>query len=229
MIDIAGKNAFITGSSRGVGQQIALGLAQHGCNIILHGRTAENCLQTCHLLERYGVKVYIVHGDLGEEVHVHHVITQVKDLGIPVDILYNNAAIMSTYESDIWEHSWEAWMKSMKTNVFAMYTLCAAFVPQMDEQGFGRVVNLISGIHQTPELAPYGASKWAAIKLTEDLASKYADTNVRINSLDPGWLRTDMGSQDAPNPVEAVLPGALQPALLASDGPTGKAFEALGA
>ena len=227
MINIKGKNALITGSSRGVGQQIAIGLAQQGCNIVLHARNKESCAVTQEILKAYKVDVYVVFGELSDETSVLDVIARVTALGIEIDILYNNAGMMSSYESNIWNHSWEAWMMSMKTNVFAMYTLCSAFVPLMAEQGFGRVVNLISGIHKTPELAPYSASKWAVIKLTEDLASKYAGTNVKINALDPGWLRTDMGSQEAPNPVEAVLPGALVPALLDHDGVNGEAFEAL--
>lgn len=228
MISIKGKNALVTGSSRGVGQQIAIGLAQKGCNVVLHARTIEACAATEQLLAEYDVNVYVVAGELSEEASVQEVIAQVNALGIDIDILYNNAGMMVPYEADIWKHSWEAWMTSMKTNVFSMYTLCGAFIPQMAERGFGRVVNLISGINKTPELAPYGASKWAVIKLTEDLASKCANTNVKINALDPGWLRTDMGSQEAPNPVEAVLPGALVPALVNNDGVSGEAFEALG-
>lgn len=228
MISIKGKNALVTGSSRGVGQQIAFGLAQKGCNVVLHARTIEACAATEQLLAEYDVNVYVVAGELSEEASVQEVIAQVNALGIDIDILYNNAGMMVPYEAGIWNHSWEAWMTSMKTNVFSMYTLCGAFIPQMAERGFGRVVNLISGIADTPELVPYGASKWAVLKMTEELASKYANTNVKINSLDPGWLRTDMGSQDAPNPVEAVLPGALVPVLLDRDGVSGEAFEALG-
>lgn len=228
MINIQGKNALVTGSSRGVGQQIAIGLAQKGCNVVLHARTKEACAATIDLLKEYDVDIHVVSGELSEEVSVLDVIAQVNALGIDIDILYNNAGIMVPYEADIWNHSWEAWMISMKTNVFSLYTLCGAFIPQMEERGFGRVVNLISGIAGTPELVPYGASKWAVLKMTEELASKYANTNVKINSLDPGWLRTDMGSQDAPNPVEAVLPGALVPVLLDRDGANGEAFEALG-
>lgn len=228
MINITGKNALITGSSRGVGQQVSLGLAKKGCNIILHARTAASCQKTLQMLSEYPVAVHVVYGELSDEAGVHRVIKQVEKLGIDVDILYNNAAIMTAHQSDIWQHSWEDWMLTMKTNVFAMYTLCSAFVPQMAERGYGRVVNLSSGISKTPELAPYSASKWAVIKLTEDLASRYKDTKVRINSLDPGWLRTDMGSQNAPNAVEAVLPGALAPVLVANDGATGQEFKALG-
>ena len=228
MINMQGRNALITGSSRGVGQQIAIGLAQKGCNVIVHSRTKNGCARTIQMLKEYSVSVYSVFGELSDEASVHKVIRQCNALNIDIDILYNNAGMMVPYQNDIWQHSWESWMTSMKTNVFSMYTLCSAFIPQMEERGFGRVVNLISGINKTPELAPYGASKWAVIKLTEDLASKYANTNVKINALDPGWLRTDMGSQDAPNLVEAVLPGALVPALLEEDGVSGESFEALG-
>jgi NAD(P)-dependent dehydrogenase (short-subunit alcohol dehydrogenase family) len=97
----------------------------------------------------------------------------------------------------------------------------------MVENGFGRVINLSSGIKDVPELAPYGATKWAVNKLTEDLAAKLVGTGVRINTLDPGWLRTDLGGQHADHPVEAVLPGALAPALIDNDGPLGIQFSAI--
>lgn len=227
MIDINGKNALVTGSSRGVGQQIVQGLAKLGCNIIVHGRTKESCAKTLELLKRYPVKVYCVYGELSDEKRVNQVIQQVQDLNVSVGILYNNAAIMKAYHNDYWNHSWDEWMDTFKVNVFAMYSLCGAFIPQMVENGFGRVVNLSSGIMDQPELAPYGASKWAVIKLTDDIASKLKDTPVRINALDPGWLRTDMGGENADNPVEAVLPGALEPVLIEDDGPIGKQFSAI--
>ncbi len=227
MIDINEKNALITGSSRGIGQQVAKGLAKLGCNIIVHGRTRENCKTTLELLKIYNVKVFCVYGDLSSEAQVYNVINQVKNLKIKVDILYNNAAVMTPYKVDIWDHSWEDWMLSMKVNVFAMYTLCAVFIPAMIENGFGRVINLVSGIKDQPELMPYGASKWAVMKLTDDIAVKLKDTGVRINTLDPGWLKTDLGGEYAEHPVEAVLPGALAPALVESNGPNGETFSAI--
>jgi short-subunit dehydrogenase len=227
MMDVTGKYALITGSSRGVGQQIALGLAAKGCNIILHGRTASSCDVTLRLLIGVKVKIFTVYGELSLENEVHSVIDQVNNLDVPVDILYNNAAIMSPYRNDYWEHSWDDWMESMKVNVFAVYTLCSAFIPSMLDRGFGRVINLVSGIKDEPELAPYASSKWALIKLSEDLASKIKDSDVRINMLDPGWLRTDLGGEFANNAVEDVLPGALAPALVDSDGANGVLFEAL--
>lgn len=227
MINIEGKTAFITGSSRGVGQQIAKGLASRGCHIILHGRTKDSCSASLALLEEYPVKVAVVYGELSEESQVNEVIRQVKNLKTTVDILYNNAAMMSPYHEDFWTHSWEEWTRSFKVNVMAMYSFCAAFIPEMLKQDFGRVINLTSGIKDQPELAPYGASKWAVNKLSDDIAAKLKDTGVKINTLDPGWLRTDLGGENAEHPVTAVLPGALAPALIGYDGPNGHFFSAI--
>lgn len=227
MIDLKGKNAFITGSSRGIGQQIAIGLANLGCNIIIHGRTKQSCIKTEHILKQYNIKTYSVFGELSLEDSVTNLIKQVQILNIKIDILYNNAGIMTPYKTDYLEHSWEDWTTSMKVNVFSVYSLCSAFIPLMLENKFGRIINVISGIKHEPELAPYGASKWALIKLTDDFAVKLKDTNVRINTLDPGWLRTDLGGKYAEHPVESVLPGALAPALIENNGPNGKSFSGI--
>jgi len=227
MIDIKGKNALVTGSSRGIGQQIVEGLAKLGCNVIVHGRTKESCNKTLQILKNYNINTYCIYGELSNESQVNDLIEQVNDLHITIDILYNNAALMSPYKTGYWSHSWEDWMVSFKVNVIAMYSLCSAFIPLMLENGFGRVINLTSGIMHEPELAPYGASKWAVNKLTDDLAVKFKNTVIRINTLDPGWLQTDLGGPNAHNPVEAVLPGALAPALIENDGPNGIEFSAI--
>lgn len=227
MTQFRGKNALITGSSRGAGQLIAQGLAKFGCNIVVHGRTRESCTKTLELLKKYNVNVYCVYGDLSVESQVNQLINQVRDLKINIDILYNNAAIMTPFNEDIWSLSLDEWMETCKVNVFAMYSLCGAFIPAMIENGFGRIINLTFGIKNQPELAPYGASKWAVNKLTDDIAAKLKNTGVRINTLDPGWLRTDLDGQNADHPVEAVLPGALAPALVEDDGPNGQFFSAI--
>jgi len=227
MIDLKGKNAFVTGSSRGVGQQIVQGLAKLGCNVIVHGRTQAGCAKTLALLKKYDVNTHCVFGELSDETQVNLLIKQVKDLKISIDVLYNNAALMSPYRKNFWTHTWDDWTESFNVNVLAMFSLCRAFIPPMIENGFGRVINLTSGIKHQAELAPYGASKWAVNKMTDDLAVKLKDTGVRINTLDPGWLRTDMGGENADHPVEAVLPGALAPALIENNGPNGEFFSAI--
>jgi len=227
MIELKGKNALITGSSRGIGQQIALGLAKLDCHIIVHGRTKESCVRTLKMLEEFNVNTYSVFGELSDEKNVKNLINQVQNLNINVDVLYNNAAIMTPFHENIWSHSWDEWAESFSVNVMALYSLCSAFIPKMIVNGFGRVINISSGIKDKPELAPYGASKWAVNKLTEDIASKLENTGVRINYLDPGWLRTDMGGENAEHPVEAVLPGVLAPVLVADNGPNGQFFSAI--
>jgi len=227
MIKLTGKTAFITGSSRGIGQQIAIGLAQHGCAVIVHGRKKESTKETLELLKPYKVKTYSVYGELSQDDQINHLIDQVNALNIPVDILYNNAGIMRAYREDIWTHTTEDWLETYKVNVVAMYKLCSAFIPLMIENNFGRVVNTTSRIMNQPELAPYGASKWAVDKLSQDIAAALVDTPVRINYFDPSWLRTDLGGEHADNPVEAVLPGALAPILIADDGPNGQLFSAM--
>lgn len=227
LIVLKDKNALVTGSSRGIGQQIVEGLAKLGCNVIVHGQTEESCATTLQILQKYPVKTYCIYGVLSDEKQVNSLIKQVQNLNIRIDILYNNAAIMTPYQKDYWKHSWDDWMMSMKVNVFSMYSLCSAFIPPMIENGFGRIINLTSSIKDQPELAPYGASKWAVNKLTEDIAIKLVGTGVRINTLDPGWLRTDLGGEFAEHPVEAVLPGALAPALIDDNGPNGNLFSAI--
>lgn len=227
MTELKGKNALITGASRGIGRQIALGLAERGCNIIVHGRAKESCTETLRQLEKHPVKTYCVYGDLSDKEQTDQMIAQVQRLSVSIDILYNNAAIMTPYHDDFRSHSRKEWIETFKVNVIAIYELCSAFIPAMIQNGFGRVVNVTSGIKDKPELAPYGASKWAVRKLTEDLAVKLKNTGVRINALDPGWLQTDMGGKEADYPVTAVLPGGVAPVTIENDGPNGRLYSAI--
>lgn len=217
--------ALVTGSSRGIGQQIAVGLASHGCNVIVHGRTVEHAADTLRLLEPYGVQSTVVSGDLAGAAGIESVIAGVKNGPGVVDILYNNAAIQNAWKP-VFEIPLEDWQRSFQVNLFAMVALCNAFVPGMRERGWGRVINLTSGIKDTPNLAPYSVSKAAVDKYSRDLAAELRGTNVLVNYLDPGWLKTDMGGPNAMHPVETVLPGALVPALLEDYGPSGTFFAA---
>jgi 3-oxoacyl-[acyl-carrier protein] reductase len=219
------KWALVTGSSRGVGQQIALGLARRKCNVIVHGRTESNTAKTLQQLKAYGIQTHAVSGDLESAEAVDAVIRQVKAGPGPVDILYNNAAIQNQWKP-IWEINLDEWLRTFQVNLFAMIALCNAFAPQMKERGFGRIINLTSGIRDTPHLAPYSVSKAAVDKYSRDLAAELKGTNVLVNYLDPGWLKTDMGGPDAEQAVETVLPGALVPALLEDHGPSGRFYAA---
>ncbi|MBC8135923.1 MAG: SDR family oxidoreductase, partial [Fibrella sp.] len=166
-----------------------------------------------------------VSGDLGSAAGVADVVRGVNERNVPVDILYNNAAIQNAWR-EIWDITQEEWQASFQTNLFAVVALCNAFAPPMKARNYGRIINLSSGIKGTPQLAPYSVSKAAIDKYTQDLAAELRGTNVLANTLDPGWLRTDMGGPNAMGDVESVLPGALVPALLADSGPSGTNYSA---
>jgi NAD(P)-dependent dehydrogenase (short-subunit alcohol dehydrogenase family) len=217
--------ALVTGSSRGIGRQIALGLAARKCNLILHGRAPGNTDGTAKMLIGAGVKVRSVSGELESPEGIAGIVDGVRRGPGEVDILYNNAAVQNVWTS-VWDIPLAEWQAVFQVNLFAVVALCNAFVPGMVRRGFGRIVNVSSGIRDTPSLAPYSVSKAAIDKYTADLAAELKGTNVLVNCMDPGWLRTDMGGPNAEHPVESVLPGALVPVLLDEGGPSGRLFAA---
>lgn len=220
-----GKWALVTGSSRGIGQYIALGLANEGCNIIVHGRNTENCTETMELLKDYEVECFTAPGELLNQADVQGIIDAVFNKIQGIDILYNNAAVMSR-PGKIWEIAADEWQRVLQINLFSVIMLCNAFVPGMKKRGYGRIINLSSGIKEQPDLAPYSVSKAAIDKYTQDLAFEFKNDNVLINYLDPGWVKTDLGGPDAWFEMDTLLPGVLIPALLEDNGPTGRYYAA---
>lgn len=222
---LAGRWALVTGSTRGIGQQVALGLAQFDCNVVVHGRTLKNAKETLGLLREYPVETAVVAGDLGTEKGIRAVVRGVERGPGHIDILYNNAAIQNQWQS-VWEIERATWQDAFDVNVFALIALTNAFAQGMVERGYGRIINVTSGIRDIPHLAPYSVSKAAVDKYTADLAAELEGTNVLVNTVDPGWLRTDMGGPNADHDVTTVLPGALVPVLLEDNGPSGERFAA---
>jgi NAD(P)-dependent dehydrogenase (short-subunit alcohol dehydrogenase family) len=225
MHTLQNRIALVTGSSRGIGRQIALGLAKRRCNVVIHGRTLDHLTATETLLAGLGVRIFKIDGDLGTDAGIESVVRGVAAGPGHIDILYNNAGISSGW-TPILETPISTWIETLRVNLFSAIAVCNAFVPGMKKHGFGRVINLTSGIRETPHLAPYSVSKAAIDRFTEELAVDCRGSGVLVNGLAPGWLKTDLGGPDAMFPVETVLPGALVPALLGDDGPSGIIFNA---
>jgi len=216
--DIKGKWALVTGASRGIGQQIALGLAGLGVNLVLHSSSKENQTGTKELLKDSDVLFHSVEGRLDDPDAIGAFVTEAENLSGGIDILYNNAALM-TPETPIFDTPQSDYEKSFQVNVYSVIQTCAYFAPKMVSRGFGRIINVSSGIKDTPKLDAYSITKAALDKYTRDLAIELEGSGVLANMLDPGWCRTDMGGAGAYNHVTSVLPGALIPAMLGKGEP----------
>src|SRR5690606_25539127 len=131
-----------------------------------------------------------------------------------IDILYNNAAIMTPFRASYIETPADDFRLSFEVNVISPIRITYRLLPTMLERRWGRIVQVTSGIQDQPELMAYAASKAALDKFVRDTVPSLRGTGVLMNLLDPGWLRTDLGGPRAPNAVESVLPGALVPALV---------------
>ncbi len=222
---VRGKVALVTGSSRGVGRLVAEALAKEGARLLLHGRSEAACAETLRLVRAAGAEAQVLAGELSDPAQVERIADRALELG-GVDILYNNAAVMHPWREHIEDHTAEDWVWSFQVNVIAIVRLCARLVPTMRQRGWGRIVNVTSGIDKTPQLAGYGASKWAVDKFTDDLAAELKGTGVIVSRLDPGWLRTDLGGPQAPNDPSTVLPGALVPVLIPDSTSGGQFYRA---
>jgi 3-oxoacyl-[acyl-carrier protein] reductase len=215
-IDLRGRWALITGASRGVGRQIALGLAAKGVNLVLHSRAVEHCAALVDALGRQ-VKVAAVGAELAHESEVARLVAEALAASGGIDVLYNNAAIMTPYRTDYAQVTTDEYRRSFVVNFLAPVLITHDLLPGMLARRFGRIVQVTSGIRNEPELMAYAASKAALDKFVRDTAVKLHGSGVTMNLLDPGWLRTDLGGPKAPNAVESVLPGALVPALVDDD------------
>lgn len=225
MLDIRGRWALVTGASRGVGRQVAGALADRGCRLIVQSRSLEHTDALVAELRARGLTVHALAAELTDQAQVVELGRRALAISGGLDILYNVAGVQAGYREDYFETDPEDYRRCYQVNAIAPITLCGLALPGMIERGFGRIVNVTSGIKDQPQLMAYAASKAALDKYVYDMAPHLAGTGVSMNLLDPGWLRTDLGGPNAPNPVESVLPGAMAPVLL-EDGTSGTWFSA---
>lgn len=223
--DIRGKWALVTGASRGIGRQISLGLAKEGCNVVLHSRDASHTVGLAAELEAMGVQTRQFAAELSDQAQVDALVAYALSETPGIDILYNNAAVMTPYRVDWLNFPAEDFRVSFETNTISLIRICLGVIPGMTERKWGRIINVTSGVQNQPEMTAYAASKAAVDKFVSDTSGRIVKHGILMNLLDPGWLRTDLGGPNAPNSVESVLPGALVPALL-TDRTHGKLFRA---
>lgn len=225
MVDVKGRWALITGASRGIGYLAAKFMAEKGCNLVLHGRTEEHCAKILEEVRALGVEAYAVGAELSDLDAVGRMLSAIDEKGTPVDIVMNNAGLQIAYRTEYLKTPASDYDISFRINTIAPMMICYHFLPLMEKRGFGRIVNTTSGIALEPEQAGYSASKAALDKVTIDLGSKYEGTDIMLNLTDPGWCRTDLGGQQAPNAPESALPGVVVGAFV-DDKKSGRNFAA---
>ena len=223
MVNVQGKWALITGASRGIGYLAARFMAEQGCNLVLHSRKVEHCHKILQEVLIYGVKAYVVSAELSDLADVGAMLSFIDSKKTPIDIILNNAGIQIAYRDEYLNTPIEDYEISFRINTIAPMMICYHFLPNMAERGFGRIVNTSSGIQLDPHQAGYSASKAGLDKVTVDIGSKYDGTDVIISLTDPGWCRTDLGGENAPNAPESAIPGVVVGAFV-DDKKSGRRF-----
>ena len=207
MYEVKGKWALITGAARGIGYLTAKFMAGQGCNLILHSRDLRHTERVLAEVRGMGVEAAAVAADLQDPDAVARMLAEIDALGVPVDIVHNNAGLQVAYRVDYAATPVSDYETSFRVNTIAPAMICYHFLPRMIARGTGRILNTTSGIALDVHQAGYSASKAALDKITIDLGSLVQGTDVMINLTDPGWCRTDLGGPQAPNAPESAIPG----------------------
>jgi NAD(P)-dependent dehydrogenase (short-subunit alcohol dehydrogenase family) len=188
MYELHGRNALITGAAHGIGQAIALRLADEGCNVAIFDRDADAAEKTAEAVRQKGRKAAVATGDIGDEQSVSSgMAALIREIG-HVDILVNNAGILRV--GKLIESSVQDWRDSFSTNVDGVFWSCRAVLPHMVERRSGCVVNTASwlGKRALANYSSYCATKFAVVALTQSLALEMAEHGIRVNAVGPGII-----------------------------------------
>lgn len=196
LFTLKGRTALITGSSRGIGAAMAVGLGRAGANMVVHYvENVETANDVCQSIQSLGSQAVAVKGDLRDASAVENIAAQALDAFGQIDILIHNASIQ--FRTD-----WRAITREQATelfniNLFSALELTQRLAPPMIARGWGRML-MIGSVQQMvphPQMALYAASKSALENLTRNLAKQLAASGVTANTLAPGVIDTDRNKQ----------------------------------
>ena len=221
--------AVVTGGNKGIGYEICRQLVRKGLRVMLTSRDAEKGREACRKLEKEGLDVLHHQLDVTDQASVASVARHIENEYDRVDVLVNNAGIsIDGRSTSVLREKEETFRTTLETNFYGALRMCQALVPLMQKNRYGRVVNLSSGLGQLDDRGDgtpaYRVSKTALNVLTRMVASAVEGNNILVNSMCPGWVRTDMGGRGASRTVEQGAETAVWLAMLAHDGPTGGFF-----
>jgi 3-oxoacyl-[acyl-carrier protein] reductase len=183
-VDLSGEVAVVSGGAQGLGHAIALSLRQAGAQVAIWdvGAAAP---------EADGATFHAVTVDVTSEAAVQDATRRTLDRFGSVSILVNNAGIAGPHRP-AWELAAADWRQVIEVNLTGAFLCCQALIPHMRTQGYGRIVNIasVAGKEGNPFIAAYAASKAGLIALTKSLGKELADTEIRVNCITPGAIRT---------------------------------------
>jgi 3-oxoacyl-[acyl-carrier protein] reductase len=189
-LQLAGKVALVTGSSSGIGAEIARTLAREGTTVIVHGRSSTSAEQVAQSIASQDGKAVVVTGDLTTDKGAEQVVSAALAVTGAVDILINNAG---TYANQGWmESTAEEWAARYNANVLSVVRLVQRLIPQMKARGWGRIIQMASGEATQPFafMPDYAVTKAALVNLTVSLAKEVARTGITVNTVSPGIIVT---------------------------------------
>ena len=219
------RTALVTGSNRGIGLEVCRQLARLGHRVVLTARDPAGGARAAEAVAKEGGDVLFESLDVSREDSVFACAERLTAADRAVDILVNNAGVYP--HGGLLDTSPEVFRETLAVNFLGALWTSLAFVPGMQRRRWGRVVNVTSGYgflkDGVPGPAAYALSKSALNALTVKLASEVV-RGVKVNTADPGWVRTRMGGSSAPRSVEDAAAGIVWLATLPDDGPTGGFF-----
>lgn len=229
------KVAVVTGGNRGIGLEICRQLADLGIIVILTSRDDYKGLTVCKMLEKEELPVRYHQLDVTHAASIQALANFMRKEFGRCDILVNNAGVFLD-KSDpeekevpsIFSVHLDTIRATMETNVYGPLLLCQSLLPLMKKNNYGRVVNMSSGMGQLSDMnggyPGYRISKTSINALTRILNDELQGTNILVNSVCPGWVKTSMGGRGASRSLEQGADTAVWCATLPDDGPRGKFF-----
>jgi len=220
-----GRVALVSGGNRGIGLEIVRQLAGRGITVILGSRDEE---QGRAAAEGLPGAVVVKQLDVADEKSVGRLGASIEEEFGRLDILVNNAGISNDDGQRGVSADLDRVREALDANLFGAWRLCELAIPLMQRHGYGRIVNVSSGMGALEDMGGgspgYRVSKTALNALTRILASELRGSGILVNSVCPGWVQTDMGSTHAPRPVEDGADTPVWAATLPNNGPTGGFF-----
>lgn len=221
------KIALVTGANRGIGLEVCRQLAGLGLRVILTARDPQRGEEAARIVAREGGDATFCRLDVTDPATVDAAQAFVTQQYGRLDVLINNAAIYPDDGVSIFDVPLPIVEETLAVNLYGPLRLCRAFVPEMRRRGYGRVVNVSSSSGQLSTMGgrtgAYAISKAALNALTRIVAAE-AGSQVKVNAVDPGWVRTEMGGRSAPRSVAQGADTIVWLATLPDSGPRGGFF-----